>query len=60
MKRNSTIHITFHNPNTAEDTAKYLTKLLAQSMVESVIRNGAAEVGRTKSAPAATTANVTI
>lgn len=54
------IHITFHSPNTTEDTAKYLTKLLAQSMAESVIRKGAAKVGRAKPASSANTANATI
>jgi len=60
LKRNNMIHITFHNPNTTEDTAKYLTKLLAQSMAENVIRKGAAEVGRTKPASAANKANASI
>lgn len=60
LKRNNMIHITFHNPNTAEDTAKYLTRLLAQSMAENVIRKGAAKVGRAKPASAANTANATI
>lgn len=54
------IHFTFHNPNTTEDTVKYLTKLLAQSMAESVIRKGAAKIGRAKPAFAANTANATI
>ena len=42
LKRNQPIHITFHNPNSVEDTAKYLTRLLAQSLAESVIRSGVA------------------
>ncbi len=28
------LHITFHNPNTMEDTAKYLAKIIVNSLAE--------------------------
>lgn len=30
------LHITFHNPNTTEETAKFLAKLLVKSLMEQV------------------------
>ncbi|MGX8700393.1 hypothetical protein [Caproiciproducens sp.] len=37
MKKQS-IHITFHNPNTDEETAKYLTKLIAANIADKIIQ----------------------
>lgn len=31
------LHITFHNPNTKEETARFLTKLIAQNLAEKMI-----------------------
>ncbi|WP_156990760.1 hypothetical protein [Caproicibacter fermentans] len=46
MKRShQAIHITFHNPKSAEDAARVLTKLLAKSLAENVIRGGTARTG---------------
>jgi hypothetical protein len=32
------LHITFHNPNSTEDTVKYLSKIIAGSLAEQVAR----------------------
>lgn len=40
MKKQS-IHITFHNPNTDEETAKYLTKLIAANIADKIIQTQA-------------------
>lgn len=36
MKKQA-LHITFHNPNTKEETARFLTKLIAQNLAEKMI-----------------------
>ncbi len=42
--RTRQLHITFHNPNTAEDTARYLAKLIITNLAE--IRKVKDTVGR--------------
>lgn len=37
--RKKDLKITFYNPNTEEETAKYLAKLLSYHMVEQAIKN---------------------
>lgn len=32
------LHITFHNANTTEETARFLAKILAESMAEETFR----------------------
>ena len=34
MKKGNKLHIKFHNPNSEEETAKFLTKLIAEIAVE--------------------------
>ncbi|WP_277668759.1 hypothetical protein [Caproiciproducens galactitolivorans] len=41
MKQGQVLHITFHNPNTDEETAKYLTKLIAENIAEKIIQKQA-------------------
>ena len=36
-KRDKEIYIEFHNPNTSQETAKFLIKLLADNIVEKII-----------------------
>lgn len=33
-KKKSSLHITFHNPNSPENTTKFLTKIIAQELCE--------------------------
>lgn len=37
MKKQA-LHITFHNPNTDEETAKFLTKLIAEKIADKIIQ----------------------
>lgn len=50
MKKQS-IHITFHNPNTEEETAKYLTKLIAGNIADKIIQAQANRQNKIDSAP---------
>lgn len=50
MKK-QTIHITFHNPNTEEETAKFLTKLIAGNIADKIIQTQASRQNKTDSTP---------
>lgn len=50
MKK-QTIHIMFHNPNTEEETAKFLTKLIAGNIADKIIQSQANRQNKTDSAP---------
>jgi len=41
--KNQSLHITFHNPNSDEETARFLSKMIAQHFADSIIRNEMAE-----------------
>jgi hypothetical protein len=34
LQKKDSLHITYHNPNTLEETAKYLARIIVQSLVE--------------------------
>lgn len=38
MRQGQVIHITFHNPNTEEETARFLAKVIASSLADQIIR----------------------
>lgn len=51
MKQGQVLHITFHNPNTEEETAKYLTKLIAGNIADKIIQAQAGRQNKIDSAP---------
>lgn len=50
MKKQS-IHIAFHNPNTKEETTKFLTKFIAGNIADKIIQAQASWQNKTDSAP---------
>lgn len=34
LQKKDSLHVTYHNPNTLEETAKYLARIIVQSLVE--------------------------
>lgn len=39
LKKGNKLHIDFHNPNSKEETVKFLTKLITTSAVEKCLSN---------------------
>jgi hypothetical protein len=60
LKQGRVLHITFHNPNTDEETAKYLTKLIAENIAEKVIEKQASRKYATNANLPSSTVSLTI
>jgi hypothetical protein len=50
-KKQQALHITFHNPNSEEETVKHLTKLIADGMARQASATASSTQSLTKKQP---------